>query len=197
MRLTIAIPWHFMENWQFFLNRCLKSIEEQTFKDYEVVLIKHSTMPVTSNRVIEAANGDYIKMLYMDDYLANPDSLQTIANSLQTDTKWLVTGCLHDNGEEVYNYHTPKYTQDIHTGNNGIGSPSVLTLSREGALLFDTNLSFLLDCELYHRLYKEYGPPTIVDSPNVIIGIGKHQTSNLMPTEEKQKELGYVLNKYA
>ena len=72
-KVSICIPFHWMENWQFFLTGCLESIEKQTFTDYEIILIKHSTMPVTSNRVIESAKGEIIKVLYMDDWLEHPE----------------------------------------------------------------------------------------------------------------------------
>lgn len=196
MKISVVIPFHWMENWQFLLTRCLESIEKQSFKDYEVVLVKHSTMPVTSNRVIESATGDLIKVLYMDDYLAHGNALQEIADNMG-DSQWLVTGCVHDTGNgELTNYHSPKYTDDIYTGNNGIGSPSVLTMRREGHLLFDTNLSYLLDCDLYERLHKTYGPPKILDTPNVAIGLHKGQVSNLMPDSEKRKEGLYMLRKH-
>lgn len=185
-----------MENWQFFLNRCLASIEKQSFTDYEVVLIKYSTMPVTSNRVIEAAKGELIKILYMDDYFAKGDSLQEIVDAFEG--QWLVTGCMHDQGDgKLINYHTPKYTLDIYTGNNCIGSPSVLTFKREGSLFFDERLSWLLDCDLYKRYFDAFGPPKIIDTPNVVIGLHPAQTSNLMDNKQKRKEQHYVINKFS
>lgn len=197
-RISIAIPFHFFPKWEYFMMRCLMSIEAQTFKDYEIILIKHSTMPVTSNRAIESAKGDLIKVLYVDDYLAHENSLQEIVDAWTPETKWLVTGCVHDTGDGKHiNYHEPKYTKDICTGTNGIGSPSVLTLSREAIALFDTNLSWLLDCELYHRLYTSHGLPTILNTANVVIGIHPQQTSNTMPDDLKQKEQGYLMKKYA
>lgn len=194
-RISVVIPWHFMENWDFFLTRCIKSIEKQRFSDYEVVLVKHSTMPITSNRAIESARGELIKVLYMDDYLAHEDSLQEISDSFGG-FAWLVSGCLHDMGNGPKNYHEPRWTDDISTGNNCIGSPSVLTMSRECNLLFDSRLSWMLDCDLYKRLYEKNGPPKILNTPNVVIGLHKGQTSNVMPDSEKQKEVIYMLEKH-
>lgn len=186
-----------MENWPFFLQRCLTSIEKQSFTDYEVILMKVGSMPETSNRVIEAAQGELIKILYMDDYFAHGNSLQEIVDNFTKESAWLVTGCMHDKGDgNLINYHTPRYTLDISTGNNCIGSPSVLTMRREGCLLFDTSLSFLLDCDLYRRMYDTYGPPTILDTPNVIIGLGEHQTTHTMSDQEKQKEFEYLNKKH-
>lgn len=185
-----------MENWPFFLERCLKSIEAQTFKDYEIILVKHSTMPVTSNRAMESATGELVKILYMDDYFAHGYALQDIVDNFTKESTWLVTGCIHDDGTNVTNYHTPEYTKDISTGNNKIGSPSVLTYKREGCLLFDTTLSFLLDCDLYKRLHDTYGPPTVLDSPNVVIGLHPGQTTHVMSKEAKLQEFEYLKEKY-
>lgn len=197
-KISICVPFHWMENWPVFLSRCLMSIEAQTFKDYEVILMKVGTMPVTSNRVISAAKGELVKILYMDDYLAHANSLQEIVDNFKDDDHWLVTGCLHQKGqEEPSNYHSPFYNENIYTGANTIGSPSVLTFRRDGSIDFDENLSWLLDCDLYERYFDLYGLPKILDMPNVIIGIGDHQTSNLMHSKEKQKEQDYLMKKYA
>lgn len=194
MKVSIVIPFHWMDNWPFFLERCLKSIEAQSFTDYEIILEKVGSMPETSNRVIEAAKGDLIKILYLDDYFATDNSLQEIVDNFEG--QWLVTGCMHDTGDgKLINYHTPKYTLDISTGNNCIGSPSVLTMKREGCLLFDTQLSWLLDCDLFQRLHQLYGPPQIVDTPNVVIGIGQHQTTHKLSDARKQWEHEYLSNK--
>ena len=184
-----------MENWERLLLRCLMSIEAQTYKNYEVILIKHSTMPVTSNRTIESATGDLVKILYMDDYLAHGNALQEIVDNIG-DKQWLVTGCLHDDGSGPKNYHTPKYEDQIYTGVNGIGSPSVLTMRREAVLLFDTNLSWLLDCDLYKRLHDSYGLPVILDTPNVVIGLHPGQASNTMADDKKRDEGLYMLKKH-
>lgn len=195
-KISIVIPWHFMENWQFFLTRCLQSIEAQSFKDYEVILTKAGSMPVNSNRAIESAQGELIKVLYMDDYLAHGNALQEIVDNFTKESAWLVTGCLHDNGQSVGNYHEPTWNEYLYTGVNTVGSPSVLTLRREGHLLFDTSLSFLLDCDLYKRLHDTYGPPVILNTPNVVIGLHQGQTTNIMSDTAKEAERLYLLEKY-
>ena len=189
-KVSIVVPFHWMKDWQFFLTRCLESIEKQTFKDYEVVLIKHSTMPVTSNRVIESAKGEIVKVLYMDDVLADENALQRIVDCFQDDTEWLITGC--DNNLSPY------WTDDIETGNNKLGSPSCLSFRNhfEDNLMFDEEMSFLLDCDFYKRMYEKYGLPKILEGKNVIMGIGDHQMTNILTDQEKQEEFDYLAKKY-
>ena len=153
-------------------------------------------MPITSNRVIESAKGELIKILYLDDYFAHEDSLKNIVDNFKEEVNWLVTGCLHDAGFGVENPHYAKFNDNIHVENT-IGSPSVLTIRNDGHLLFDENLSFYLDCDLYKRYYEKYGSPKILDDLNVIIGVGDHQMTHILTNEEKQKEYNYTIKKYA
>lgn len=190
-KISIVIPFHFgMKNWQFFLTRCLESIEKQTFKDYEVVLIKHSTMPITSNRVIESAKGDIIKVLYVDDWLDDNNYLQTLYRAFEEGAIWAITSA-------TTNFN-PHLTDDIETGNNKLGSPSALAfLNNLNNELFDERLSWLLDCDLYKRMGKRFGKPTILTNISVGIGVGNHQMTNILTEQEKQKEVNYLKEKYA
>lgn len=186
-----------MENWETYLIRCLLSIEAQSFKDYEVIMTKAGSMPVNSNRAMNAANGEIVKILYMDDYFAHANSLKNIVEAFTEETQWLATGCLHQKlGEEANTYHSPHYNDSIHEGINTIGSPSVVAIRKKSLLNFDPKLSWLLDCDLYKRLHDNYGEPALLDEPNVIIGIHAGQTSNLMSLEDKNKEAEYVRAKY-
>ncbi len=187
-RISIAVPFHWMENWQFFLTRCLESIESQTFKDYEIVLIKHSTMPVTSNRSIESCKGEIIKVLYMDDFLAHENALQNLVDGWKGG--WMATGCNH-NGEAP---HIP-YFVGVLNNRNTIGSPSVVAFENDSPLLFDEKMSWMLDVDLYKRLWVRYGKPTLLDSIDVTIGIHKAQMTNILTPQEKQDEYDYLITK--
>lgn len=195
--LSICVPTHDMPNGEFFLNRLKASLDIQTFRDFELVITKEGKMAENTNAAMRQAKGQYLKILYMDDYLAHPQSLQKIVDNLGT-SAWLVTGCAHDHGDGVRRRgHFPTYTQDIHSGNNGIGSPSVLTVRNDsGLLFFDEKLSWLLDCDLYKRYYEKHGSPAILYDINVIIGVGDHQTTYVLTSEEKGGEHTYLSQKH-
>ena len=179
-----------MANWQFFLTRCLESIEKQTFKDYEVILTKAGSMPVNTNRAIQCAKGELIKVLYMDDYFAHENSLQEIVDNFKEEDVWMITGC-------NTNPH-PHWTEDIETGNNKLGSPSCLTFRNnfENNVLFDEALSWLLDCCLYKRMCKKYGLPKLLDTINITIGEHDGQMTYILTDEQKLKEHNYLNIKY-
>jgi hypothetical protein len=184
-----------MKNKDFFLKRALDSIEKQTFKDYEVVITEDGMMAENTNSAIKQAKGEIIKILYMDDYFAHPDALANMMNGFEGG--WLATGCAHDNGQELYNVHYPEWNspEEMMKGANTIGSPSVVMFENDDPLLFDENLSWLLDCELYTRLFARYGKPTILNDIGIIMGIHDGQMTNILTDEEKLSEHKYLEDK--
>lgn len=190
-KISIAIPVYDMPNSSFFINRCLDSIEKQTFRDFEVVITQEGKMAENTNAAIKKSKGELIKILYMDDYLAHENALQVIVDNFAG--RWLVTGCRQDPGTHT---HFPTWNDQITTGVNTIGSPSVLTIRNEDPLLFDETMTWLLDCDLYQRYYDKYGSPIFLNDINVVIGVGEHQSTHLMGEEVKIKEHIYMAQKY-
>lgn len=199
--LSVVIPIHNMQRGDYFLWRLTQSLMQQTFKDFEIIIVQEGKMAKNTNAAIKRAHGELIKILYLDDYLAHERALQVIMDNFKSTDQWLATGCLHQSTEEDFyedphSPHYPSYTKDIHRGNNRIGSPSVITIRNQGALLFDERLSFLLDCDLYRRYHDTYGAPKLVHDLGVVIGIHPGQTSNLMSDKAKLSEFEYMEKKY-
>lgn len=216
--ISIVIPVHNMPNAKFFLKRSLDALAEQTYRDFEIVMPDNSHhftrteideilkkydfnvnrfinesvgMAQNTNAGILASKGELIKILYLDDYLAHKDSLKNIIGGFTGN--WLVTACDNDQGTGL---HYPTYNDVIHTGNNTIGSPSVLTIKNDTPLFFDEEMTWLLDCDYYKRLYDKYGAPTILNDINVIIGVGDHQITNKLSQKQKDKEGEYMKTKW-
>ncbi len=216
---SVAIPTHDMPDKERLFRRCLNSLWNQSFQDFEIVVTDNSEddliericswyrtgiryvknpnkgMAQNTNEAIRQSRGHYIKILYMDDFMAHDDSVKFIKNSV--DGGWLVTGCLHEYNNKVNNPHYALYNNKIHLGENTIGSPSVLTIENKNPLMFDENMTWLLDCDYYHRLYERYGEPTVLDDLNVIIGLHEGQMTHLMGEDRKLNEYEYIQNKYA
>ena len=183
-----------MKNWSFFLTRCLASIEQQTFTDYEIILTKAGKIAENTNAAIKKATGEIIKILYMDDYLAHPDALKNIAENFKGG--WLATGCVHDWGDGVLKDPHKAVIDGVLGDKNTIGSPSVVAIENKEPLLFDENMGWVLDLDYYKRLFDRYGPPTILDSYDVAIGCGDHQVTHIMPEENKRLEEKYLIEKW-
>lgn len=188
--ISICVPVYNMRNREFFLKRCLDSIRAQSYQNFEIVVTENGKMAENTNSAIRNAEGEIIKVLYMDDYLAHKDALKNIVENFKGD--WMVTGCNHDPGTHT---HIPVWNDELKYGKNTIGSPSVLVMRKGKEMYFDENLSWLLDCDLYSRLHEAYGPPDILEDINVTIGIHEGQHTHLMPEEEKLKEYEYMRRK--
>lgn len=211
-----------MEGGDKLFTRCLNSLWDQTFQDFDIVVTDNSDddtikdicdyykaginyyrnpikgMAQNTNEAIRRSKGDLIKILYMDDFLVETEALMCILNKFDDDVNWLAAACIHvDTLGNIGGTHRPHYNDKIHTGLNTIGSPSVITIRNKDPLMFDENLTWLLDCCYYRRLHDKYGEPAIIKhKPLVGIGIGLHQMTNILSREIKQKEYIYLANKY-
>jgi hypothetical protein len=194
--VSICVPTHNMENGEYFLNRLKESLREQTYSNWELIttINPNTTMAYNTNNAINKASGEIIKILFMDDFFAHKNSLKTIVENYKGG--WLVSGCTHTHGKDRFNEHLATWNENIHQVNT-IGSPSVLTFENKNPLLFDEKMNWMLDADLYKRLYERYGLPTIIDDINIVIGIGSHQTTNILTQKEKQDEEEYTNKKHA
>ena len=204
------------------LTRSFDMFKKQTYKNFEVVISDNSENDVVKNLcddpayeslnikyirsqrkgasintnvAMKAASGKLIKILHMDDYLSDEHSLQDIVDNFKGN--WLVTGCGHDIGDgKIINIHFPTYNKKVYLGKNTIGAPSVLTVKNDNPLMFDEILIWLNDCDYYKRCYDKFGEPDILNKVNVVIGVGKHQTTNNINNGLKKMEKEYMKKKY-
>jgi len=190
-KVSVVIPIYDMENGAFFLWRAINSVLDQTFKDVEIVITKDGKMAENTNSGIKKAKGELVKILYMDDWLDDIEYLEKVVRTFESErVEWVITGSTTN--------LTPYWTDDIETGNNKLGSPSALTFRNhfEDNLLFDEKLSWLLDCDLYRRMFDKYKSVHI--QPKTLVGIGIHpgQMTNLMSDDYKLSEHKYMRSKY-
>lgn len=197
MKVSICTPYHDTPNTAFYLSRLLKSLSEQTFKDYEVVLTKEGDSARNHNAAIMKAKGDIIQIIHMDDYFYGPGALQRIVDGFNDESvAWQISACMHNRAGEEGWLHIPEWTADIYTGNNHLGSPTTLSMRREQALLFEEPLWWLVDVELYYRLFLKYGLPRLNLTPNVVVDVRPSSLSNTLSSELKAKEFNYLMKKY-
>jgi glycosyltransferase involved in cell wall biosynthesis len=229
MRVSICIPCYEMHGkGGEFLSFNLSKILVQTYKDYEVIVSDHSISDLVkdvcdrylslgmdikyfrneSNRGNSSSNinnailhseGDLVKILFQDDFLFHPGSLNDVVHSFQKNKiRWLVSACCHSlDGKTFERDYYPRYTEDIMEGNNLISSPSVLSfLKTTKQILFDENLVWLMDCDIYKRLYMEHGDPFYLNSINVVNRTWEGQFNNHIPHEKKMWEIQYGREKY-
>ncbi len=196
MKISICIPYHDSPNTAFYLSRLLNSIHEQTYKNFEIVLTAEGKFAENHNASIKKSTGDIIKMMQMDDYFCHPNSLQKIVDAFTPETQWMSVGCMHNDGKQVSYPHYPTWSDDIYTGNNTLGSVSTLVMRKDSALLFEEPLTWVVDCDLYYRLFLKYGKPALLNDLNVVIQLREDSETNTIPDEIKSAEIKYLTQKY-
>lgn len=223
--ISVAIPTYEAKGLGvIFLEKNFDILKKQTFQNFEIVISDNSKnneienlvnkysqcfkikyiknndigMSKNTNCAIRNSNGQYIKILYQDDFLYSRNSLADIANETVNDFDWLVTACEHSNdGETFYRSFYPRYHDEIHLGNNTISSPSVLTIKNsENKLYFDENITWLMDVDYYKSCYKKFGNPRILNTINVVNRTTTFQTSSSITEAQIQKETKYTYLKH-
>lgn len=216
--VSVCLPVYDMHGvGHVFLKHNLEILEQQTFKDFEVVISDYSKdekiqqlcsqyagnirinyfrntdptggMSANTNNAIIHSSGKLLKILFQDDFLYTANALaETVRHFDLTKDRWLVTGCLHTtDGEKFVRPFFPTFNHEILLGNNTIGSPSVLTIKNDRPLLFDVKLKWLMDCDYYKRCFNIYGPPKIANTITTVIRQGRHQISQTEAVEEVRK----------
>lgn len=162
MSISIAIPvYDFKGRGNEFLEDLFRTIEIQTFNNFEVVVSDHScdeellkvihqyqnkfeivyvknedlrgNGPANTNNAIKYCSGDIIKIMFQDDFFYDDEALEKIYNAFEPESYWLVNGTNHtkDDGNSFYWDLYPTWNDDIINGVNTISSPSVLSARKE------------------------------------------------------------------
>ena len=125
MKISIAVPtWECNGRGAEFLDDLLRTIEIQTFEDYEVCISDHSmdnevlnkvkefenklrifyskntedrgNGPANTNKAIDMCSGEIIKIMFQDDFFYDDEALEKIHSEFEnSDKMWLVNGCNH------------------------------------------------------------------------------------------------------
>lgn len=198
------------------LKKLLESIAIQDYKDFEVIVsddvtgddhfscedialsfqkvmdlkyIKHRStgMPGDNwNSSLSKASGEYIKMMFHDDWFTGPDSLGKYACLLDnTDAPFAFSGTMQVSSDWRYARHIKEedlklISQDIRNiyVGNVVGAPSA-TIFRNKGIVFDNKLRWLIDMDFYLRqMETDKLPFANTNEPLVSIGISDSQLTN-------------------
>jgi len=218
---TVIIPTYEMHGkGAEFLRHSLMSLEAQTFKDFEVLITDHSqdnsilnlcnefetrlclhyyknnegvgNFTVNTNKAIELAKGEWIKILFQDDFLPSDNCLEILHSKLKEDSnvQWAVNGCYHSyDGFHLYRPFEPSWSDRLRDGVNTISSPSVMCIRNiDEKLYFDDDFIWMMDIDYYIRAEQAFGLPLFIPDKLVAIRTWQNQVSQNLSIEEKQKE---------
>lgn len=197
-KISVALPYHQTPNTAHYLSRLLKTLSKQTLTNYELVITGDGQFAENHNSAIKKSTGEIVQMMQMDDYFTTDNSLQIIADAFDAnpDKAWAISACMHYTEGREGNLHQPEWTDDIYTGNNRLGSVSTLAMRRDKALLFEEPLTWLVDTDLYYRLYLKYGEPIYIPTPTVSIDTRLDRLTHTIPNDQKLEEINYCIRKY-
>lgn len=210
----------------YMLNHLLKSIEMQTFTDYEIIISDHSPSSIIKdecdkwghlnltyyknetgigsaaknlNFAITKANGEYIKTIFQDDYFLTPNALEVIVSNIG-DKNWGAVGTMHcneDNTNQLYRPHSPRWDDPVKIL-SGVNTVSgpSVIFFKNDGDYFDENLGWLNDVEFYYRLFKKFGLPLLIEDKLVVQRLRNEGVSNKLNNKIKEEESIYVLAKH-
>ncbi len=208
------------------INFLLKSIENQTYTDYEIIISDHSLSSIIKdecdnwnhlnltyykndtgigsaaknlNFAISKAKGEYIKTIFQDDYFHSENALKEMMENV-SDAGWGAVGtyhCYEDNTNNLVSPLSPKYDNPTKVL-CGINTISgpSVILFKNDNNFFDEDLVWLNDVEFYYRLYKKYGNPILLSQQMVVQRLRSEGVSNTLQNSIKNEEKEYVLGKH-
>lgn len=150
------------------------------------------------NQAIDKCTGTIVKILCQDDVLIGPSSLSTTVKGFEAGSIWLVTAYAHvDELNAKIGTHNPRPHAHIERVNT-IGSHSGLAFRRDlQHHRFDEKLFWRMDCELYRRLFDNYGLPSIIREETVGVRQWQGQSTNqLIGVTDRLREWLYVVKRY-
>ena len=198
-----------------YLQRLLQSVIIQTFKDYEIIitdnspdnsveeLVKESgkqlsiryykndpptNMGENFNRVLQKANGEWIKIMHDDDWFADETSLQQFADAANQyfDCDFIFSGC---NNVDLTSGKIKKHELDPEKKmllessfynlyfDNVIGHPSTV-MHKNKNVFYDPSFKWVIDIDFYIRFFEKYPNWHYIPETCINIGIDVSQFSN-------------------
>lgn len=154
---------------------------------------------INLNRALLNATGEFVKILFQDDFFVDDLSLEKIRDKfIQENCGWVVNSFTHSHDRISFSGNTrASYNDRILYGVNTIGNPSNYCVKKDHVQMLDENLLYVVDCEMYYRTFLSCGLPGIVN--DILVCAMHHQLS----VEEKpefrnllREEVSYCIKKF-
>jgi glycosyltransferase involved in cell wall biosynthesis len=210
----------------YMLGHLLKSISNQTFTDYEIIISDQSKSDIIKdecnnwkdlnikyykntyglgsaaknlNFAFTKSMGEYIKPIFQDDFFYSPNTLEYIVSNLG-DNNWGFVGTYHCNENEINNLYrpfSPVWDDPIKIlSGKNTVSGPSVMFFKNENNLFDEDLCWLNDVEFYYRLYLKYGLPILLPRQEIVQRLRIEGVSNTLTSDIKNEECFYVLCKH-
>lgn len=236
VKVSICIPTY--ENVEE-VTRLIRSIEVQTFEDFEVIITDdsrdskienfihgltaekkilaekiryfHNKTPLGHifnwNEALSHAKGEYIKIMFSDDWFTYKDSLEKLVKLLEENKEADMAFCgnLQVSGKESYarkpeDGYIEKLQKDYRYLfiSNQIGAPSNTLYRKKEGIAFDEKSNWASDVFLYIEILKRNPAFEYIEEPLISIGIHENQyTESFSDGDERiVLDYAYMFQKY-
>lgn len=226
---SIAVPtYEYGGKGVEFLTHSFSKMAEQTFKNFEVVISDHSLndeieklcnewstilkiryikndhgrgiISPNINVAMKHCDGEYIKILFQDDFLYDSLSLMQIYDFIKNerDVTWLATSFYHStDGINMYRPLVPEWNEHIWTGKNTMGCPSGICIKNSNILYFDEDLNWMMDVDYYKKMFDKHGQPKILIDFTVVNRTWGERLTDTINEETRLNEVRKMIDRYA
>lgn len=206
--ISVCIPCYEMHgSGGKYLIELLDSLQKQTFKNFEIIVSDQSKTneiqkivenyksfnPIiykkssgnsassNMNNAMKFAKCSIIKPMFQDDKAYSKTLLERIT---QSEFYWGAVGTFHidEKSRDIGRIISPIRSVLQPFGINKIGNPSVIFFKNKNTLKFNEDLTNLMDCEFYQKLYAHYGEPELIKEPLVAVRLWKGSISSNINT---------------
>jgi len=174
----------------------------KTLNDDRIAYYKHKSVinPTENwNSSIKKARGKYRILVHHDDYFGDDTTLDKIYSESQKNGESMVYFLGFRNENNFRRFYYGKFLMkqifwrpDDLLYVNYFSSPSCLVLNQKVDLFYNEELKWLVDVELYSRLFKKYSKIKLISSASMVIGAGNQRVTSTISKKDILKEF-YIL----
>jgi len=175
-----------------------------SLKDNRINYFKHRSITTATenwNFALKKSKGRYKMLLHHDDYFRNNLVLDKIYKDYLKNGEMMVYFLNFINEDKFKKFYYNKFSmkQFFKYPNNllyvnYLSTPSCLVLNQKVDLLYNEELKWLVDVDLYSRLFKKFNSIKFISDISIVIGSGDERITNTILKKDILKEF-YLLTK--
>ena len=177
----------------------------KSLNDDRIIYFKHKSVITATenwNFALKKATGKYKILVHHDDYFSNYLCLEKIHNEYLKNGEMMVYFLSFINEDKFQKFYYNKFlmTQIFKRPDdllyvNYFSSPSCLVLNQKVDLVYNEQLKWLVDVELYVRLFKKYKQIKKISNVAMVIGGGRERITNFISKSDILKEFYFLTQK--
>jgi len=143
------------------------------------------------NFAISKCSSEFIKIMFLDDFFHSPNALSRFNDAFISGAKWVASAQTHwdEQAQHYYRDMVPCWNDQMVSGNNTIGNPSVIAFQHNKKFKFDNRLFYLFDTDFYQFLKNIYGEPYILNEILIATSANNGGASQSIPSQENFNDL--------